>query len=95
MSRRLTRMHAEQVGTSSISSIRFTGADRIAHAGTKLTVWVELTELDADTRYGFARTIADWAHRVEAAALDEIHRDAQMVLFEAHTQELNRFAPPD
>lgn len=76
-------------------ALRLTFTDMRAVSGGPTTLHLYVDELDADTRYNLARSLVDWATRVEGEALGEIHKASQLALFEEHTAELNRFAPPD
>lgn len=79
----------------STRALRLTYTDMRATSSGPTTLHLYVDELDADTRYNLARSLVDWAVRVEREALNEIHESSQLALFEEHTVELNRFAPPD
>lgn len=78
---RTTSIRLNNWSTEKTLALHLQGHDPSAIAGQALYVSVDLSHMDHEDMYGFARTILRWATRLEAHALAEIDKAAQRPLF--------------
>lgn len=78
---RTTTIRLEGWSTEKALALHLQGRDPAAIASQSLYVAVDLSHMDEEDMYGFARTVLRWATRLEAHALAEIDKAAQRPLF--------------
>lgn len=78
---RTTTIRLDGWSTEKALALHLQGRDPGAIAGQTLYVAVDLSHMDHEDAYAFARTVLRWATRLEAHALAEIDKEAQRPLF--------------
>lgn len=77
---RTTSIRVERWSFRHATLVHFAGKDPRAVAGQDLYVSLDLGMLDAEDLYAAARSLVQWAERLERLALAEIDKQAQAPL---------------